>query len=449
MKSYPAYKEENNPLLGRIPNHWSMTKLKFVADIQGRVGYKGYKKTDLVSEGKGAISIGGKNITNNKLSLINGTYISWEKYYESPEIMVSSGDIVFAQRGTLGKVAQIIDDIGEATINPSLVLLKNIKLIARFLYYFLINETIQQTVDLISTATAVPMISQEQLGSFNLTLPPLEEQQAIADYLDRKTAVIDSLIAKKERQIALLQEQRTAVINTAVTKGLNPHAPRKDSGIPWLGQIPAHWETGKFQYVTTLVQTGPFGSQLHFSDYVENKTPIINPSNIQDMQIVPDWGRCVTQEALERLSRHRLNEGDIVFGRRGEMGRCALVTNVEDGWLCGTGSLKLSLEKSRAYPPYIMALLSTQGIREWLELESVGSTMANLNTEIISRMPIPLISLEEQQEIVTFIEDRQGKFDKLIQNNLQLIEKLREYRTAVISAAVTGKIDVREAVPSP
>lgn len=242
MKSYQKYKPTNIDWVGEIPESWLKSKIKFIADVKGRIGFKGYTVSDLVNEGEGALTLGAKHISKaNTLNISDPEYISWEKYYESPEIMVEIGDVIVTQRGSLGKVVVISEDIGKATINPSMVILKNIKVYSWFLFYYFNSDVILSLIDLVNTSTAVPMISQNQLENFNILFPPLPEQQAIVTYLDQKTTLIDELIAKKERKIELLKENRTALINHAVTKGLDPTVKYKDSGIEWIGEIPKHW----------------------------------------------------------------------------------------------------------------------------------------------------------------------------------------------------------------
>jgi type I restriction enzyme S subunit len=291
-------------------------------------------------------------------------------------------------------------------------------------------------------------LSREFAHQQYLPKVPFPEQYAIAAFLDRETAKLDTLIAKKRRLIDLLGEQRAALISRAVTKGLNLDAPLKDSGVEWLGEIPAHWEVARLRFIADSIQTGPFGSQLHAEEYISGGTPVINPANIQNGRIVPDLDCAIDDPTLKRLSRYKLNEDDIVFARRGEMGRCALVTNIEDGWLCGTGSIRIRLRTELCYSPYLHLVLSGQGVKDWLSLESVGSTMENLNSSILSRTPVPNPSKLEQQAIATYIDCETAKIDALIGKTEETIGKLQEYRTALISAAVTGKIDVRQGVGS-
>lgn len=285
-------------------------------------------------------------------------------------------------------------------------------------------------------------MSRDDLMAFPVLVPSPSDQTFIAAFLDRETAKIDALIAEQQRLIALLAEKRQATISHAVTKGLNPEAQMKDSGIEWLGEVPKHWEVTALGYLAILIQTGPFGSQLHSADYVEGGTPVINPSNIQDGKLIPDWSSTVTQEIVDRLSQHKLIFGDIVFGRRGEMGRCAMIATNEINWLCGTGCLNVRLS-SRAIPEFISTYLRTAYIRELLKLESVGSTMDNLNTQILSRIPVPVPPLTEQQNIAAFLDHEIAQLDTLTTEAQRAITLLQERRMALISAAVTGKINVQ------
>lgn len=203
--------------IGQIPQHWSMVKLKSIAKVNGRIGFRGYTTADLVQNGDGAYAIGGKHITKCVLDLSKPDFISWKKYYESPEIMVKKGDILMAQRGSLGKVALIRDDIREATINPSLVLLNNLRISNIFLYYYLVSNSTLTYIELLNTATAVPMISQNQIENLFVPVPSVHEQNAISAFLDIKTHEIDTAISELQSQIEDLKAYKSSVITEAVT----------------------------------------------------------------------------------------------------------------------------------------------------------------------------------------------------------------------------------------
>ena len=176
------------------------------------------------------------------------------------------------------------------------------------------------------------------------------------------------------------------------------------------------------------------------------ESPIINPANIDDGRIIPNMRNTVDEGTFQNLIRHRLEVGDIIFGRRGEMGRCALITEREEGWLCGTGSLIVRFDTRVFFPAYACLQLALEGLKKWLVLQSVGSTMDNLNTGILSDIPICMPpTLQEQRKIAEHLDRETTRIDGIIQTVQSQIERLREYRQAVISAAVTGKIAPKSA----
>ena len=217
LKPNEKLKKSGIDWVGMIPENWTENKIKYIAKVNGRVGFKGYSKDDLVGPDEGAYTIGGKHISTNKLNLDEPEYISWEKYYESPEIMIHKNDIIMAQRGTLGKVVIIEEEIGEATINPSLVLLNKIVINNKFLYWIINSDVIRKNIDVVNTSTAVPMISQTQIGNFKICIPPREEQDEIVKYLDKKCDEIDNIIVDKHTQIEKMEKYKKSLIYEYVT----------------------------------------------------------------------------------------------------------------------------------------------------------------------------------------------------------------------------------------
>lgn len=288
-----------------------------------------------------------------------------------------------------------------------------------------------------STGVSYPAINASEVEQIPIPLPSEDEQQAIASFLDEDTKKIDDLIEAKLDLLALLKEKRQTVIIHAVTKGLNPDAKLKPSGIDWLGDIPEHWEVVPVMRLARDIQTGPFGSQLHESDYIEDGIPLVNPAHIIDGMFMPQSTSSVELDTAERLARHRLCAGDIV----GEIGRCAVVTEGEAGWLCGTGCMVVRL--SSGAPLYFWRVFRTQGFSEFLALNAVGTNMLNLNPSIVRRMIVPVPPSSEQHAIAVYLDAETAKLARLSSSVESAIKRLQEYRTALISAAVTGKIDVR------
>jgi type I restriction enzyme S subunit len=289
-------------------------------------------------------------------------------------------------------------------------------------------------------------IYMPDIAGLRFALPPLEEQDAIVEFVAGETAKIDALIAEQEKLIALLAEKRQATISHAVTRGLDGLVPMKESGVTWLGKVPAHWTVLRLRDACSAIATGPFGTALGTDDYQSGGVPVVNPSHIIDSTIVPDDEVTVSEATAERLAYWRLRPGDVVVARRGELGRAAVVGNGSDGWICGTGSLRMTPREGWATARFLHAVLQAQFAREWLGQWSVGSTMANLNEAILGRLPLALPSTpSEQNAIIEELDRRLAHVDRAAVEARQCIELLRERRAALITAAVTGQIDVRGA----
>ncbi len=277
--------------------------------------------------------------------------------------------------------------------------------------------------------------------SLKCQVPPLGVQRRIADYLDRKCNQIDAIIARQQEVIEKLKAYKLSVITEAVTKGLNPDVPMKDSGVEWIGEIPEHWTVSVLRYGLDNIQTGPFGSQLHAEDYIEDGIFVINPANIVEGCIVPDNRCSVTESKAQELSRHILDKGDIVFARRGEMGRCACFSGCSKQYLCGTGCIKIRCN-ANLMPEFISWFLQTSCVKQYLTLNSVGTTMANLNTTIISGIPVVYPPMSEQERIVKYIKNKIYEIDDALKNKLSIVDKFTEYKKSLIYEVVTGKKEV-------
>lgn len=256
-----------------------------------------------------------------------------------------------------------------------------------------------------------------------LPLPPCTEQRAIADYLDHETARIDTLIAEQQRLIEMLRERRAAVLESAV--------------------VELDWNCA-LGVLTSLIQTGPFGSQLKSDEYEYGGVPVINPSHLVGGAIVPDPRVAVSEGKAAEIARHALRIGDVIVARRGELGRCAVVDSESAGFLCGTGSALIRPNSGRLVPKFLALVFGSRRNRDALALTSVGSTMDNINGDIVSALRVPAPPLAEQRRIVAYLDEQTAKIDALIAETETFIEWSRERRSALITAAVTGQIDVRK-----
>ena len=426
-QQYDEYKDSGVEWLGEIPNHWEVNRHKYVASfLKGRnptelsddyvEGYFPYLSMD---------SLRGKS--HSKFApLVRGLFLA----REGQPLIIWDGSN--AGEFVLGKEGIVSSTMAAAFLNMQL----------DPQYYWYLCLCFEPEMRRHANGMGIPHVNGDELKNINLGVPAKLEQTQIASFLDHETSKIDTLIEKQQTLIQLLKEKRQAVISHAVTKGLNPDAPMKDSGVEWLGEVPEHWVVAQLKFNTLVMQTGPFGSQLHAEEYIEDGIPLINPAHMIDGEIVPDSRVTVDEATQERLERHKLSEGDIIFARRGELGRCAIVHKHQKGWICGTGSLRATLN-DKLISEYAYLLITSDGLISELSLESKGSTMDNLNTETLGRVRMPVPPRNEQNEIISYVSQVFGKYKVLIGNAERAIQLMQERRTALISAAVTGKIDVR------
>ncbi len=204
--------------IGEIPEHWEVKRLKFSCNVFGRIGFRGYKSDDLVSEGNGAITLSPSNMKDMKMDYTNRTYLSWKKYYESPEIMISKNDILMVKTGSTYGKCSFVDDIPmECTINPQIVVFKQHKDYPKFLAYSFQTKATRAFVETSVVGGTIPTIAQEKIMNYFFAFPPLSEQQSIANYLDQKCSEIDELISIKQQKIEKLKDYKKSLIFECVT----------------------------------------------------------------------------------------------------------------------------------------------------------------------------------------------------------------------------------------
>ena len=270
---------------------------------------------------------------------------------------------------------------------------------------------------------------------------PAREQQAITAFLDRETARIDALVAKKERLIELLEEKRTALITRAVTKGLEPNAPMKDSGVEWLGKIPAHWEVERIKWVARM-ESGHTPDKKIEAYWLGGDIPwvsLADTGRLREVDYIAETAVNTTSEGIAHSSARILPPGTVVFSRDATVGLCAItrgrmaVSQHFIGWVCG----------NRLQPEYLLFVL--RSMTQELERLTMGATISTIGMPDVKGLATPIPPRHEQERIVEFARGQRARIDALVAKVREAIDRLKELRTALISAAVTGKIDVRDA----
>jgi type I restriction enzyme S subunit len=428
LRRYNSYHPVEYDYVDQLPTGWQL--LPNIAIFEERIE-RGYINEELLSItiSKGVIKQADVEIKKDNSNEDKSNYK-----------LVKQGDIAYNKmrmwQGALGYSQY------QGIVSPAYVVLKpKMKINPKFFHYmfratFYINYSKRFSYGIVDDQLSLRYTDFKRMYSI---FPPLEIQDAIVFYLDKKNEEIDEFIRKKKILIKLLKEESETISNKVITKGLDNNALHKNSGISWLGDIPEHWKINKLSLLTYSLQTGPFGSQLHAHDYINGGIPVINPSHLKDLRIMPEESCTVSPKTCERLKQHKLEAGDIVLARRGEMGRCSLVSENEDGWLCGTGSLKIRPNYKKVDSMFLTLYISTHQVKTYLSSMSVGSTMENLNAEILAKLPIPLPSLYEQQEIVTYIENNRAGVDRAIGKIEGDISAIRDYRESLITNFVIGQ----------
>lgn len=424
---YDKYKDSGIEWIGEIPDSWGVRKIKSFSTICGRIGFKGYTIEDLVEpETQGAaIVLGGTNImSEGYISFDKLTFLSEFKYLESPEIMLQGGEILITKVGAGTGDNAIYKRYSErVTINPNVMLCKpssNINSV--YLNYCLLSPLVKQEVFLESNKSgAQPAINQQFIKNLIVAYPSLDEQDAIAGYLDRKCRAIDETIEKQKSVIEKLKEYKQSIITQAVTKGLDKSAPMKDSGIEWIGQIPQHWEIRRLK---TLLCIRNEKSEYHGERYLglENVSSFLGKYHLTE-----DF-------AVEGIS-NKYYQGDLLFGKLRPY--LAKATIVDFDGLCS--SEFIVMKNFKGENRYLLRLLLSHWFIDIVNSSTYGAKMPRASWDFISNMRVPYPSKTEQVQIAEFLDKKCSEIDKTIEDKEKLIEKLVEYKKSLIYECVTGK----------
>ena len=314
------------------------------------------------------------------------------KYCSLPQKIAEKDDVLISVRAPVGPTNLCME---RSCIGRGLAAIRsNGTTLSKYVLYYI--RSIEPWLSEQGTGSTFAAISRKHLEQISIALAPLNEQHRIAAKLEELLAKVDKCIERLERIPAILKRFRNAVLSAAATGQLTSSLRKSDD-------IIGSWQQVKLGNAADLIQIGPFGSLLHKSEYVKDQIPLVNPTNIVAGRIIPSPDTTISPAKKRQLRRYALQEGDVVIGRRGEMGRCAVVTKKEDGWVCGTGSLFVR-PHAKLLPSFLHILISSPAAIAYLEESNVGSTMANLNQGIFHQMEIPLPDVEEQHEIVHRVE---------------------------------------------
>jgi type I restriction enzyme S subunit len=435
MKKYPKYKPSGVEWIGEIPENWDVASLKFLSKIQN-----GSTPSSSIDE----YWDGNVNwVTTDDLGKLDSKYISktrrtiTEAGYQSCGTTIAPiGSVVISTRAPIGHIGileiEACSNQGCKTVIPRGV-------DSSFCYYYMLNA--KDVLESLGQGSTFKELPTSILKDFKIASPTLTEQTQIANYLDYKTKQIDTLIANKEKLIELLQEERTAIINQAVTKGINPNAKLKPSGIEWLGDIPENWEVWKLSHAFNKIGSGTTpesGNPI----YHENGT--INWLNTGDLNdgYLDSTSKKVTTKALEDYSALKLFPArSVVIAMYGAtIGKTSIVnfeTSMNQACCIFYGSSVIKNE-------FLFYWFKSK--KENIINLAKGGGQPNISQDILKSLKVPCPKPEEQTLIINYIKEEETRINIIISKTEQEIELMKEYKTALISEVVTGKVDVREEI---
>lgn len=423
-QAYPEYKDSGVEWLGNIPINWECIRLKFSAELSGKKAAPDTPKK----------YIGLENVQSG-----NGKFIATDE--TTPEGISNSfshGDVLFGKLRPYLAKSWLADFSG--ICSSEFLVLTSKKVNARFLNYYTLTEEFIKQVDSSTYGSKMPRASWDFIGLLDVPVP-YEESKEIATFLDHETAKIDALIEKQQRLIELLKEKRQAVISHAVTKGLNPKAPMKDSGVEWLGEVPAHWNVSRIKNIAQL-ESGHTPDKKIEEYWIDCDIPWVSlndSTQLKAVDYITDTAFYLNEKGISNSSARKLPARCVVFTRDASIGLAAITTRVMAvsqhviAWVC---------DEEKVIPEYL--LLVFYAMKEELERYTFGATLKTIGMADVNKLVGVFPSISEQKSIIEHVFTAKEKFDLSVSKVETAIQLSKERRTALISAAVTGKIDVRD-----
>lgn len=419
MKKYEAYKNSGIEWIGQIPEDWSVVPLKYYLSLKGRIGWNGLKSEEF-QEKSYAYLVTGQDFNSDVVNWEKCYQINKERYDEDPFIQLENGDLLVTKDGTIGKVAKVVNLDKPACLNSGIFVVKQTKGVfeQNYLYWVLVSNQLKEFVGFNSTGSTIAHLYQNVFENMPLTVPSLKEQHAIASYLDHKVGQIDASVSAINTQIDDLKSYRQSIISEAVTKGLNPDVPMKDSGVEWIGEIPESWDCLPMKRGLTI---------NNGKDYKEIQSD-------EGYPVIGSGGQFA-------FATDYLYDGEaVLLGRKGTIDKPMYING--KFWTVDTMFYAVPSEDVCCKYMYYQAQTIPFG------LYSTNTALPSMTQTDLANSPFCFPSLAEQQNIADYLDCKTAKIDSTISSLEAQRDDLNALKQSIISEAVTGKIDVRDWKPN-
>ena len=429
---------------GELPKGWEIKKISWISSLITQGGNPNYSLGESSDQYR---VLKTKSLYDNQVRYKESDSISKETYDQERKSILKKNDLLIAivGSGSIGKV-NLFNPPNE---NIKYIYSRSLGCIRlksfineEYIKYFFHSIQGKNLIDLgIKGSTGQEVVQTSYLSDLRIPIPFLLEQKLISQYLDKKTTQIDSLVEKTEKKIELLNEQKTALINQYLIKGIDTNVEMKDSGVEWIGKIPKHWKVLKFKYVTELITCGHASTP----EYVEDGIMFLSAQNVKNGSLDLSKFRKIKNELHSQLSkRNKINRGDLLQVRVGATIGETCIINISDDF-----SIYVSLSHIKlnylVHNNYIKFLCNCSRFREFSRIEmKQGGGVPNLNVSDLERYKIPIPPKSEQEKISNFLQEKTDKIDEIIKKLDIKKNHLNEYRQSLISSVVTGKIRITE-----
>lgn len=447
MKAYDSYKNTNIQWLGQIPSHWNHCQLRHTI-LQMTTGLNPRNNFVLTKEDE-YFYVTIRNFKDGVLYLDDNcdriSKNAWEIIQERSDLM--AGDILFASISHNGQAYLVKEDPTNWNINESVFKLRFRKhIVPMFAYYVLTSDAFYNEMASDATGSTFKSIKQNKLRANYFPVPPIEEQKAIADFLDVKTSELEAERQNILKQIDFLEELKLSIITNVVTRGLDENVELKDSGKMWIGKIPSHWEIRKIKFCVVQtkegIKMGPFGSSLTGKVLLNRPYKVYGQWNVIGRDFTAGLGT-ISAEDYKDLQSFKVVPNDILISMMGTIGKCAIVPDGIQEGVMDSHIVKVRLDKRIIDSRYFMYVYDkdyTDVVYSQILMEKKGSIMDGLNSTIIKNFSLPVPPIGEQQAIADYLDVQITKINEQIELQEQQIRLIDELKQSIISQAVTGKI---------
>jgi len=435
-QAYEEYKDSGVEWLGVVPNHWQLSRIKHIAELTPK---KPNIQRNLQCSFVPMEKLKTNSIILDEERLIDDVYDGYT-YFQNEDILMAKVTPCFENKN-IAVAKELINQVGFGS-SEIYVLRVNKKASNRYLYYRLQEDSFMDIATAAMTgAGGLKRVPSEVVNNFTAAFPFVDEQQKIANFLDHETAKIDTLIEKQQQLIKLLKEKRQAVISHAVTKGLNPNAPMRDSGVEWLGEVPEGMDVNNLNYVLNAI-----GDVDHYMPQsVEKGIPYVMTGDLKELVSSINFEDCKQvshKDYLKLSNKIKSSKGDVIMARYATIGTASYI-DIDADFLVSYSCVTIKPNLSKVSGLFLFYYFKSDAFLQGIQSQVNTNTQGNVGVSDLKKVKVALPTLAEQSKIIRYLQSKISKINSISDRSQTAINLMQERRTALISAAVTGKIDLR------